>query len=71
MVIPGAQGSRLDPSTEDGFGAKMGSRCDRPLNAPEMRFKRIAVPGQAAIRLQDVLDPVAGTAWREALGNEA
>ncbi|MBV1798876.1 UbiD family decarboxylase [Siccirubricoccus sp. G192] len=71
LVIPGAQGSRLDPSTEDGFGAKMGLDATRPLNAPEMRFKRISVPGQIAIRLQDVLDPVAGTAWREALGSEA
>jgi 2,5-furandicarboxylate decarboxylase 1 len=71
LVIPGAQGSRLDPSTEDGFGAKMGLDATRPLNAPEMRFKRIAVPGQAAIRLQDVLDPVAGTAWRGALGDGA
>ena len=70
VVIAGAQGSRLDPSADDGFGAKMGLDATRPLGAPEMRFQRIAVPDQAAIRLEDVLDPAAGTAWRRAVGEE-
>jgi len=70
LVIPGAQGSRLDPSTEDGYGAKMGLDATKPLNATPMRFTRIRVPGQEAIRLEEVLDPAAGADWRGRIGRK-
>jgi 2,5-furandicarboxylate decarboxylase 1 len=68
LVIPGAQGSRLDPSTENGFGAKMGLDATKPLDAPPMRFTRIRVPGQEAVRLDAVLDAAAGADWRKGIG---
>ncbi len=65
IVIADAQGSKLDPSTREGVGAKMGLDATKPLDAPEMRFKRIAVPGERQLVLADVLD--SGAAWRHGL----
>ena len=59
IVIPNSQGSKLDPSTEDGVGAKMGRDATIPVNAPEMKFKRIRVPGEEEIDLDAVIDPQA------------
>ncbi len=67
LVVGHSQGSRLDPSAEDGLGAKMGLDATRPLTAPPLKFKRIAVPGQDAVRLQDVLEAGAATGWRDRL----
>lgn len=49
VVIPGAQGSKLDPSTDGGVGAKMGLDATVPLAAEPMRFTRIRVPGEEQI----------------------
>lgn len=57
LVVGGAQGSKLDPSTDEGFGAKMGLDATVPLDAPPFRFKRISVPGEAEIDLAAVLEP--------------
>ena len=65
VVIPDSQGSRLDPSTRDGLGAKMGLDATKPLSAPEMRFKRIRIPGEESLDLARVLAP-AGSDWRQA-----
>jgi 2,5-furandicarboxylate decarboxylase 1 len=56
LIVPGGQGSKLDPSTDDGHGAKMGLDTTVPLGAPSFRFKRIRVPGQAEIDLDAVTD---------------
>lgn len=56
VVLGGTQGSKLDPSTDEGYGAKMGMDATVPLDAPEFRFKRISVPGEAEIDLAAVLD---------------
>jgi 2,5-furandicarboxylate decarboxylase 1 len=66
VVITASQGSKLDPSTRDGVGAKMGLDATKPLGAPEMRFKRIRVPGEDVV---DVAALLAGdnTNWRAAL----
>lgn len=66
IVIADAQGSKLDPSTRDGLGAKMGLDATIPLDAPEMRFKRIAVPGERELVLPEVLE--SGADWRQGLG---
>lgn len=61
VVVANSQGSKLDPSTRDGVGAKMGLDATAQLDAPEMRFKRIRVPGE------DTVDPKrlqAGADWR-------
>jgi 2,5-furandicarboxylate decarboxylase 1 len=62
VVVPESQGSRLDPSTRNGVGAKMGLDATKPLSAPEMKFKRIRVPGEDAVDLGRVIDPTAN--WR-------
>ncbi|WP_342591954.1 UbiD family decarboxylase [Jiella sonneratiae] len=59
VMIPGSQGSKLDPSTDNGLGCKTGFDATVPAKAPEFRFRRIRVPGEEAIDLDDVLDPAA------------
>jgi 2,5-furandicarboxylate decarboxylase 1 len=49
VIIAAAQGSKLDPSNRNGVGAKMGFDATIPVGLPEMKFKRIAVPGQDAV----------------------
>lgn len=67
VVIAGAQGSALDPSTtvgfEDnrppphwqGFGAKMGLDATRPLSSSGHVFTRIRIPGEREINLDEVI----------------
>ena len=66
VIVPESQGSKLDPSTRDGVGAKMGLDATKPLDADEMKFKRIRVPGEEDVDLAKVVVP--GTRWREAIG---
>jgi 2,5-furandicarboxylate decarboxylase 1 len=56
VVVGGSLGSKLDPSTDAGVGAKMGLDATIPLEAPEMRFKKIRVPGESGIDLDQVLE---------------
>lgn len=56
IIIGDSQGSKLDPSTDDGLGAKMGLDATIPVDSPEMKFKRIRVPGEEEIDLDAVLD---------------
>ncbi len=63
VVVAGTQGSKLDPSTADGVGAKMGLDATVPLDAPEFRFKRIRVPGEAELDMASAVDAGAN-GWR-------
>jgi 2,5-furandicarboxylate decarboxylase 1 len=63
IIIGDSQGSKLDPSTKDGFGAKMGLDATIPVDSPEMKFKRIRVPGEEEIDLDRVIDPAARWAF--------
>lgn len=67
VIVPHAQGSKLDPSTDKGVGAKMGLDATIPLDAPEMKFKRIRVPGEDEVDIDSVI--TVGAAWREVHGN--
>lgn len=67
LIVPEAQGSRLDPTTIEGVGAKMGIDATTPLNAPPMRFKRIHIPGEEAVDLDAVAAPIAGSEWRSGI----
>lgn len=49
IIVNEAQGSKLDPSTDQGVGSKMGLDATSPLDAPAMKFLRIRVPGQDAL----------------------
>jgi 2,5-furandicarboxylate decarboxylase 1 len=46
VVVPGTRASELDPSTENGVGAKMGLDATVPPGAPETRFTRTRVPAR-------------------------
>ena len=45
FVVPGAWGSRLDPSAEDGVTAKMGLDATAPLGELEGHFRSLRIPG--------------------------
>jgi 2,5-furandicarboxylate decarboxylase 1 len=66
VVVSESQGSKLDPSTRDGVGAKMGLDATKPLSADEMTFKRIRVPGEEKVDATALIARSA-THWREAL----
>jgi 2,5-furandicarboxylate decarboxylase 1 len=67
VIVSESQGSKLDPSTRDGVGAKMGLDATKPLNADAMKFKRIRVPGEDAVDLAKAVGPVPGRSWRNAI----
>lgn len=68
VIVTGSQGSKLDPSTREGVGTKMGLDATVPFGAPAFKFTRIRVPGEAEIELGRVLDDSsAAAAWRERL----
>lgn len=68
VIVPESQGSKLDPTTRNGVGAKMGMDATKPLEADEMKFKRIRVPGEDKIDLAKAVGPVPAASWRKALG---
>lgn len=57
IIIAGAQGSKLDPSTDDGVGAKWGVDATVPVNGDDFTFKRIHVPGEDLVDPDAVIDP--------------
>jgi 2,5-furandicarboxylate decarboxylase 1 len=67
LVVPESQGSKLDPSTRDGVGAKMGMDATKPLSAGEMVFKRIRVPGEESVDVERLLAEPSGASWRDTL----
>ena len=66
VIVTESQGSKLDPSTRNGVGAKMGLDATKPLAAGELAFKRIRVPGEERVDLDDLVAPI-GANWRDAL----
>lgn len=68
VVIAGAQGSALDPSTTvdfegnkpplhwQGFGAKMGLDATKPLASAEHVFTRVRIPGEQDVDLAALVD---------------
>jgi 2,5-furandicarboxylate decarboxylase 1 len=57
VVVGGSQGSKLDPSTAEGVGAKMGLDATVPVDAPPMTFTRIAVPGERELDVEALTAP--------------
>ncbi|MDQ0341016.1 2,5-furandicarboxylate decarboxylase 1 [Caldalkalibacillus uzonensis] len=45
VIVNGALGSKLDPSTSNGVSSKMGFDCTVPLNSEPMAYERIKIPG--------------------------
>lgn len=54
VVVAGTQGSKLDPSTAAGVGAKMGLDATIPADAEPLRFTRISVPGQDELNIGSI-----------------
>jgi 2,5-furandicarboxylate decarboxylase 1 len=65
VIVSHSQGSKLDPSTDHGVGAKMGLDATIPVDAPPMKFKRISVPGKAEVDLDRMI--ARGADWRDAV----
>jgi 2,5-furandicarboxylate decarboxylase 1 len=57
VVVAGAQGSKLDPSSDNGIGAKMGLDATKPSVTGPLEFKRIHVKGIETIDLAAALQP--------------
>jgi len=55
FIIPSSQGSRLDPSTRNGLGAKVGIDATVPIGQLNTRYKRINIPGYEKVTLRDFL----------------
>jgi 2,5-furandicarboxylate decarboxylase 1 len=67
VIVPESQGSRLDPSTRNGVGAKMGLDATKPLAAADMKFTRIRVPGEENVDVAALLAARGPVDWRDAL----
>ncbi|MFY9921905.1 MAG: UbiD family decarboxylase [Mycobacterium sp.] len=68
LIVPESQGSKLDPSNRDGVGAKMGIDATKPVDAAEMVFKRIRVPGEDKIDVAGTIARATTADWRSKLG---
>jgi 2,5-furandicarboxylate decarboxylase 1 len=71
LVVAGAQGSRLDPSSQAGVSAKMGLDATKPVEAEAMKFKRIHVKGLEDIDLRSMLEQDPDTAYAKAMAGAA
>ena len=60
VVVSGAQGSILDPSTDRGIGAKWGLDATRPLAYEGLAFTKIRIPGEEDVDLARVVVDDAG-----------
>ena len=67
MVVSGALGSKLDPTTDNGVGSKMGLDATVPVGRRE-DFKLIHVKGEEEVDLGAVLQQDAHIALRRTLG---
>jgi 2,5-furandicarboxylate decarboxylase 1 len=65
VIVANAQGSRLDPSSNNGVSAKMGIDATIPLDAPEFRYKRIRIPGEDSVDLASVIAARDNRGWRQ------
>ena len=69
LVVGNAQGSKLDPTTADGVGAKMGLDATVPLAADPFSFTRIRVPGEDDASLEEGLHDIARDELSRLLGD--
>ncbi|WP_035100811.1 UbiD family decarboxylase [Aneurinibacillus terranovensis] len=56
VLVHSSQGSKLDPSTEEGVGSKMGLDCTVPLNSEPMRYLKVYIPGYDEIKVDDYIN---------------
>lgn len=53
VVVNGAQGSKLDPSSDGGVSSKMGFDCTVPLDSEPFQYLRVKIPGYEEIDPED------------------
>jgi 2,5-furandicarboxylate decarboxylase 1 len=68
VVVSGAQGSKLDPSSDRGISAKMGIDATKPVEAEPMVFKRIHVKGLEDVDLEQSLQKDSRAALAQIVG---
>ncbi|MBW0104104.1 UbiD family decarboxylase [Pseudonocardia sp. KRD291] len=66
VTVHGTQGSKLDPSTADGIGSKLGFDATVPPGTTGMRYTRIRVPGEEELDVASLVRPAAA-GWHEHL----
>ncbi len=54
FVVPGAWGSRLDPSATNGVTAKMGLDATVPPGALENEFRSLVIPGADEVDVENL-----------------
>jgi 2,5-furandicarboxylate decarboxylase 1 len=69
VVVSGAQGSALDPSSNRGISAKMSFDATKPIQAEPLAFKRIRVKGVENVDLDDILQQDAKTAFAKIMAS--
>src|SRR5882757_7862865 len=69
VVVAGAQGSKLDPSSDGGISAKMGLDATKPIEAESLVFKRIHVRGEEDVDLEQSLQRDSRTALARIVGH--
>jgi 3-polyprenyl-4-hydroxybenzoate decarboxylase len=67
VLVSNCRASRLDPTSRNGIGSKLGFDATKPLAADSSTFKRIRVPGKEELDLATVLQSRASSEWRESL----
>ena len=68
VTVSNTRASRMDPSTRNGIGARMGLDATKPLDAPPGRYTRIRVPGKDEVDVAAVTADIAPGEWRKAVG---
>ena len=64
VVIGNALGSKLDPSSRNGVGAKLGFDATAPVDADPLDYKRIRVAGEERVDLARILRADGSGAWK-------
>jgi 2,5-furandicarboxylate decarboxylase 1 len=67
--VSGAQGSKLDPSSDQGISAKMGLDATKPLSRGPLEFTRIHVKGIETLDLAKVLQQDTQAAFARIVAN--
>ncbi|MEO7402514.1 MAG: UbiD family decarboxylase domain-containing protein, partial [Burkholderiales bacterium] len=57
VVMSGALGSQLDPSTDHGVGGKWGLDATKPLKYEGHTFTKVRIPGEDSVDLSRSIDP--------------
>lgn len=63
VVVHGAEGSKLDPSSDAGVSSKMGFDCTVPLDAEPSGYLRIRIPGYEKIDVDEYVSPDAAVGF--------